>query len=61
MTSWWFTAISEDDIMAVHQSLQGEDIMAVYEDHMKMFRESSKVLKIYMNRFKSIWGLMLRI
>ena len=47
--------------MAVYQSLQGEDIMAVYEDHKKMFREFFYVLKIDMNRFKSIWGLMLRI
>ena len=39
MTSWRFTAISEDDVMAVYQSLQGEDIMAVYEDHKKMFKE----------------------
>ena len=47
--------------MAIHQSLQGKDIMAVYEDHKKMFREFSEVLKIDMNRFKSIWGLMLWI
>ena len=39
MMSWRFTAISEDDVMAVYQSLQGEDIMVVYEDRKKMFRE----------------------
>ena len=52
---------SEDDVMVVYQSLQGEDIMAVYEDCKKMFRDFFEVLNIDMNRFKSIWGLMLGI
>ena len=47
--------------MAVYQSLQGEDIMAVYENRKKMFTEFFYVLKIDMNRFKSTWGLMLGI
>ena len=39
MTSWRFTAISEDDVISVYQSLQGKDIMAVYKDRKKMFTE----------------------
>ena len=39
-----------------------DDVMAVYEVHMKMFKKKfSKVLKTDKNRFKSIWGLMLGI
>ena len=49
MTSWRFTKIT------------GEDNMAVYKDTRRCLQDIFEVLKIDMNKFKSIWGLMWRI
>ena len=39
-----------------------DDVMAVYKIYAKMLKKKfSQVLKIDMNQFKSIWGLMLGI
>ena len=46
MMSWWVTKNPEDDVMAGYNLCTGR---------------SRKILKIDVNRFKSIWGLMLRI
>ena len=44
------------------QSLITCDVMAVYKIYAKMLKKKfSQVLKIDMNQFKSIWGLMLGI
>ena len=39
----------------------GEYDMAVYENTRRRLQDIFEVLKIDMNKFKSIWGLMLRI
>ena len=39
----------------------GEDNMAVYENTRRCLQGIFEVLKIDMNKFKSIWGLMWRI
>ena len=41
--------------------ITGEDNMAVYEDTIRCLQDIFEVLKIDMNKFKSTWGLMLRI
>ena len=40
---------------------RGEDNMAVYENTRGRLKDIFVVLKIDMNKFKSIWDLMLRI
>ena len=46
--------------MALYK-VSGEDNMAVYENTRRCPQGIFEVLKIDMNKFKSIWGLMLRI
>ena len=53
--------MTEDDVTAVHQSLPGKDNLAVYGESLEDVHGISYVLKIDMNRFKSIWDLTLRI
>ena len=52
--------MTEDDIMAVYQNLQGNSNMAVYKNHQKMPMEFFQAVKID-NKFKSTRGLMLGI
>ena len=51
---------SEDDVTVVYKITE-EDNMAVYEKTRRYLPEIYEVLKIDMNRFKSIWGIMLGI
>ena len=51
---------SEDDVTVVYK-VSGEDNMAVYENTRRRLQDIFEVLKIDMNKFKSIWGLMWRI
>ena len=52
--------VLEGDITAVYK-ITGEDKMAVHENTRRCLQEIFEVLKIDMNKFKSIWGLMWRI
>ena len=72
MKGIFFIFLYRDDVMMDRCCVQkmtsqrftkftGEDDMAVYENTRRRLQDIFEVLKIDMNRFKSIWGLMLGI